>query len=195
MTAFTTDRREMLAQILVLIGAPVTLGSLSACQERSQLTPGQPGKFFDVTTMAVLTAAIDVMIPQTATPGAVAVGVPSFIDALMVDWAGPTARAKLRRVIADLDAISHEQSGHGFAALDPGKRLAAVFELDRRGFAAATDPASADAYKLFKKLVFLAYSTSDKVMTSYVPNPGEYRGDLTRADYDALVAERAVGRS
>lgn len=140
--------------------------------------------------MATLIDVVDLMIPHTDTIGAVDVGVPAFIDGLMVDWAGKTARAKVVGVLADVEALAKTQSGASYAALDRDGRLAALTALDERSFAAEDN--RADAYKLFKRLVFLAYATSEQVLTDYVPNPGTYRGDLDRKEYDRLVAERSV---
>ena len=190
MSAWTIDRRDMLAQLLTLVGAPVTAVSLSAC-ERRQLDEQKAGTFFDEAAMATLTDVIALMIPRTDTAGAVEVGVPAFLDGLMADWAGPTAQGQMLGVLADLDTLAKARFGSAYAALDRDGRLAALTALDARSFTAKDK--RADAYKLFKKLVFLGYATSEQVLRTHVPNPGPYFGDLDRAAYDKLVAEKSVG--
>ena len=70
-----------------------------------------------------------------------------------------------------------------------------MVELDRQSFAAPADDIGAEAYRWLKRLVFLAYRTSEAAFTKYVPNPGSYRGNLSRAQYDALIAQYSVGRA
>lgn len=186
MSAWTVDRRDLLAQLLTLVGAPVTAVSLSACDVRRVAKAGA-GKFFDADAMATLTDVVDLMIPHTDTPGAVDVGIPAFIDGLMADWAGPTARGQVSGVLADLDALA----GGSYATRDREGRLAALTALDKRSF--EVKDKRADAYKLFKKLVFIGYATSEQALRDHVPNPGPYLGDLNRAQYDKLIAEKSVG--
>lgn len=190
MSAWTVDRRDLLAQLLILVGAPVTAASLSACDVRRVAKAGA-GKFFDADAMATLTDVIDLMIPHTDTPGAVDIGVPAFVDGLMADWAGPTARGQVSGVFADLDALARAQADAPYATLDRDGRLAALTALDTRSF--EVKDKRADAYKLFKKLVFVGYATSEQMLRDHVPNPGPYFGDLNRAQYDKLIVEKSVG--
>lgn len=129
---------------------------------------------------------VDAMIPRTDTPGAKDAGVPEFIDGLMIDWAGDGARQQLRQVISDYRALAESRTWTSAGRSD------AVVELDRRSFAASAEDIGAEAYRWLKRLVFLAYRTSEAAFTSYVPNPGSYRGNLSRAQYDALVAQYSV---
>jgi hypothetical protein len=128
----------------------------------------------------------EAMIPRTGTPGARDAGVPEFIDALMIDWAGEGARAQLRRAISDYRTLAAARGK------SPAARLEAMVELDRRSFAAPAGDAGAEAYRWLKQLVFLGYRTSEAASTRYVPNPGTYRGNLSRAEYEALVARSSV---
>ena len=183
------DRRELIAEMLVLIGA-ATVSSTSVAAVASRATPiGSKLHFLRPAEMALLREMADAMIPRTDTPGAVDAGVTEFIDRLMVDWAGEGARAQLRRAIGDYGAAA------GSRGNAPAARMKAMVDLDRRSFAAPASDAGAEAYRWLKQLVFLAYRTSEAAFTSYVPNPGRYRGNLGRAEYDALVAEQSVGRS
>ena len=126
------------------------------------------------------------MIPRTDTPGASDAGVPEFIDGLMIDWAGDGAREQLRRVVSDYRILA------GSRTWTPAARLEAMVELDQQSFAASADDIGAEAYRWLKRLVFLAYRTSEAAFISYVPNPGSYRGNLSRAQYDALIAQYSV---
>lgn len=180
------DRRTLIAEMLALVGAAAVPSSALAAVAAGRRPGSASAAFLDPAEMALLREMADAMIPRTDTPGAGDAGVPEFIDALMVDWAGEGARAQLRRAIGGYRVLAG-------AAESPAARLDAMVELDRRSFAAPAGDAGADAYRWLKRIVFLAYRTSEAAFTSYVPNPGTYRGNLSRTEYDALVAQLSVG--
>ena len=186
MTAHFVDRRQLIAEMLVLVGSTAFPSSAVAAIAAGSVRPDASAVFLDPADMALLGEMADAMIPRTDTPGATDAGVPEFIDGLMIDWAGEGARAQLRRVLSDYRTLADSRS------LMSAGRLEAMVELDRRSFAAPGEDAGADAYRWLKRLVFLAYRTSETAFTSYVPNPGSYRGNLSRAQYDALTAQFSV---
>lgn len=186
MTAHFIDRRALIAEMLALMGATAVPSSAVAAIAAGAVRSDAPVVFLDPADMALLREMADAMIPRTDTPGATDAGVPEFIDGLMIDWAGEGARAQLRRVISDYRTLT-DSRGRTSAG-----RLEAMVELDRRSFAAPAADAGADAYRWLKRIVFLAYRTSKAAFTNYVPNPGRYRGNLNRAEYDALTAEFSV---
>lgn len=187
MNAHFVDRRTLIAELLALVGAAAVPSSAVAAIAAQPVEPGAGARFLDAAEMALLREMAEAMIPRTDTPGAGDAGVPEFIDGLMIDWAGEGARAQLRlalnayRVLADA------------AGRMPAARLGAMVELDRRSFSAPADDAGAEAYRWLKRIVFLAYRTSEAAFTRWVPNPGSYRGNLSLAEYEALVAEHSVG--
>lgn len=189
MSAIVVDRRTLIAEMLVLVGAAAIPSKALAAIAAGAMPAGARANFLDPAELALLREMAEAMIPRTDTPGAADAGVPEFIDRLMVDWAGEGARAQLRRAISDYRTMA-ERAGKGSAA-----RLERMVELDRRSFAASAGDVGADSYRWLKRLVFLVYRTSEAAFTSYVPNPGRYRGNLSRVEYDALVDEFSVGRA
>lgn len=180
------DRRTCIAEMLSLVGAVAAPSTAVRALASTPLAAGSTGRFLGKDDMALLREMAAAMIPATDTPGAVDAAVPEFIDGLMIDWAGAGARAQLHRAINDYRALI------GSSGKAPAAQSKAMLELDRRSFAASAGDAGADSYRLLKRLVFLAYRTSEAAFTTYVPNPGRYRGNLSRTEYDALVAERSV---
>jgi len=179
----------LIAEALALVGAAAVPSSAVAAIAAAPAAAGATEAFLDPREMTLLREMAEAMIPRTDTPGANDARVPEFIDSLMVDWAGEGAREQLHQAIS---------AYHALAALrgkSPAERLEAMVELDLRSFAAHSGDAGAEAYRWLKRLVFLAYRTSEAAFTTWVPNPGSYRGDLSRADYDALVAEYSMGGS
>lgn len=187
MSAHFVDRRTLIAEMLALVGAAAVPSSAVAAIDAGRVQTGAGAAFLDPAEMALLREMAEAMIPATDTPGANDAGVPEFIDGLMIDWAGEGARAQLRRALRDYRTLA------GSGSQTRAARLEAMVELDRRSFAARPEDAGADAYRWLKRLVFLAYRTSEAAFRDYVPNPGSYRGNLSRSEYDALVAEHSVG--
>jgi hypothetical protein len=186
MTDLLVDRRTLIAEMLALLGAATIPSQAIAAIASKPPRPGSKAAFLDSGEMRLLREMAEAMIPRTDTPGARDAAVPEFLDGLMIDWAGQGARDQLRRAISDYHALA------GSAGDSPAARQEAMVELDRRSFAAADSDAGAEAYRWLKRLVFLAYRTSEAAFTDYVPNPGSYRGNLSRAQYEALVAEHSV---
>lgn len=178
------DRRTLIAEMLALVGAAVIPSQAISAIAAKPVRAGARPAFLRSAEMTLLREMAEAMIPRTDTPGALDAAVPEFLDGLMIDWAGQGARDQLRRAIGDYRTLA--------AGKNPAARLQAMVELDRRSFAAPEGDAGADAYRWLKRLVFLAYRTSEVAFTDYVPNPGSYRGNLTRAQYEALVAEHSV---
>jgi hypothetical protein len=189
MNALFVDRRTLIAEMLVLVGAAAVPSKAIAAMAAKPVQAGAKAVFLEPADMALLREIAEAMIPRTDTPGANDAGVPEFIDALMVDWAGDGARAQLRRVISDYGTLADLRAKTSTA------RLQAMVELDRRSFGAPAEDGGAEAYRWLKRVVFLAYRTSEAAFTSYVPNPGRYRGNLSRAQFDALVAQLSVSRA
>ena len=186
MNALFVDRRTLITEMLALVGAAAVPSSALAAIAAKPVPAGAGPRFLDHAEMALLREVAEAMIPRTHTPGAADAGVPEFIDGLMIDWAGEGARAQLRRAISDYRTLAEA------AGTRPAARLQAMVELDRRSFAAPAEDVGAEAYRWLKRMVFLAYRTSEAAFTNYVPNPGRYRGNLSRAEYDALVAQFSV---
>lgn len=168
------DRRTLLARALLLVGASVTgvpFEALSAA-ETDLLNEGHRN---------ILIAAADTMLPQTDTPGALEVGVPTLFEGLLANWAAPATVAAMADVLDRLAAL-----GGGFAALAPDRRKIALQAFDAAALspsdAPRTDPfgppaATDPAYQRFKELVLTLYYLSQPALTqelAYTHVPGRW---------------------
>jgi gluconate 2-dehydrogenase gamma chain len=169
------DRREALRRAAQVLGgvlsAPVIAGVLAGCEAR-RVPDGAWRPRAMAPDQAELVATIaDHILPETDTPGARAVGVHRFIDAMLAD--GFPARER-RRFLAGLAEVEDRLRGRSREA-----QRAVVAELDRAAFAPNPGQTEVPFFRTMKELTIVGYYTSEIGATRelhHVPVPGRYDG-------------------
>jgi hypothetical protein len=139
--------------------------------------------------LKILTVAADAIVPVTDTPGAVAAGVPQFIDALAQHWMLPDELAQFRAGLAGLDASAHGRYKRGFATCTPAQaaeilqalRASSPYDGHTFELAARIEDPKAPFYLRLRDLVVYGYFTSEIGSTKelrYVAVPGRFDGDI-----------------
>jgi hypothetical protein len=129
--------------------------------------------------LALTGVLAELIIPQTDTPGALAVGAHRTVDHLLAVCALAPAQTAFRDGLARLDAVARQQAGKRFAALPPARQTALLRAID-----AGADPFTADDQRFFRQLkgyVAFAYYTSEAGASrelAYLPVPGGFTGYL-----------------
>ncbi len=184
------DRRAILANIGLLIGASaLPMEAIAAPKKKAKGAPA-PKRFFSPSQMALVTALADTFIPATDTPGAAAVKVPALLDSLMTNWASPATKALILGALPGIEKAALDADRKTFAALSPARRKELLIPYDKAalkpvprkdkliGFAAMiAGPSVADAgYGKLKDLIISLYYTSEVAMTQeivyeHVPGP------------------------
>ena len=187
-------RRDMLLRAAMLVGGAAAVSTLTTCFRNGDGgadgaagladIAGPTGEYFNAARMAALTAIVDVIIPRTATPGAVDAGVPAFIDGMMATWASATTRARYDQVIDDMDNAALQGFGRRMSSLDAPSRLAAVSGYDSQAFGRG----DAD-YRAFKELVLLGYYHSEPGATE------ELQYELVPGEWIACAPLSEIGRA
>lgn len=170
------DRRDALAGMVAMFGATLFAPiARAAAAQAPVISDGPPSvAVFTPQQRALMTALSERVMPTTDTPGAIAAGVPDYIEKLLADWASPDDRAP---IIAGLDAIDARcRADHGCAAAD-----ATEAQHDALLTLAMTDelPQGAEFFEKFRQLVLTGYFTSEigiMVEREYLPVPGRYDG-------------------
>ena len=170
------DRRAALASIIGILGANVfaPLARAVAYQPNPVINTGTPETVFTPTQRALVTALSERILPTSDTPGAIAAGVPEYIEHMLGDWAITDERATIIDGLAAIDARSlhdYEKAAVKASATqqDALLRLAMNGEL----------PGGAPFFQAFRQLVITGYYTSEIGITQereYLPVPGEYDG-------------------
>jgi gluconate 2-dehydrogenase gamma chain len=188
------DRRALMARAMQLVGATVVVSGaagLASCKQADV-----KGKPMGAEQLALLGAIADTIIPATDTPGAVGVGVPKKLDAMLVDWASSERRTELMGAMEEIDELAKSGASKGFAALDPAKRKELLLAHDKAavkpgpppkikptGLAAMIGgvPTMNPGYVKLKELIINLYYSSEIASTKelvFEPVPGEYVASL-----------------
>ncbi len=131
---------------------------------------------------AVLEAASERIVPTTDTPGAIAAGVPDYIELMLADFFTAQERDNF---IKGLDALAAHSTG--FAKAKPADQDAALTAL----MTGKVTAAPSDFWPSLRQMVLTGYYTSETGVTverSYLPVPGEYDGHYPYAKVGRIFA-------
>lgn len=174
------NRRTALAGIIGMFGADLfaPIARAAAPQRGVQIpviSEGPPSiSVFTPEQRALMTALSERVIPATDTPGAIAAGVPDYIEKLLSDWALPEERAPILAGLQKIEARSLADYKVAAAKATPAQQDA-LLTLAMNGELLG----GAGFFKAFRELVITGYYTSEIGMTQereYLPVPGEYNG-------------------
>ena len=170
------DRRDALAGIVAMFGASLFAPiARAAAGDVPQISVGPPTtEVFTAGQRALMTALSERVMPTTDTPGAIAAGVPEFIEKLLADWALPDERTPIAAGLDALEARSQADYKVAGAQATPEQQdaLLTLAMEDKL-------PGGADFFNKFRQLVITGYFTSEVGITKerkYLPVPGRYDG-------------------
>ncbi len=176
------DRRQALGGIAAMFGAslyaPLARAATAAAAKGGGIpviSEGPPSTpVFSAGQRALMTALSDRVIPTTDTPGAIAAGVPQYIEKLLADWSLPDDRVP---ILAGLDAIEARAKADykkPAAQLTPAQHDALLtLAMDDKL------PGGKAFFGPFRQMVIAGYYTSEIGITQereYLPVPGSYDG-------------------
>jgi len=172
---FTPDRRDLLAGAVAFFGASLAPPLARALGAESAPGFTAPQALFNDDQRALVTAICDRIVPVTDTPGAVAAGVPAFIEMMLVGWYSVGDRVDFLTALAALDAYARKEDGMPFVGLPPDQQdgvLDAAMHQMMPGLAVGF-------FNQCRQLVLLGYYSSEigcKQERIYLPLPGHYDG-------------------
>lgn len=188
------DRRELLHRATMTLGGVISAsaasGILAGCVATPEpVTPAGPattvaskaGAFLNAEEMATITAMADQILPKTETPGAVDVGVPSFIDRMLAGYYTDKERGIIRAGLTQVATDAAEFRGKPFATLTADEQISLMKTYDQNAYRSADPSAPPHFFRMIKELTLLGYCTSKAgVMATmrYEQIPGPYKGDV-----------------
>ena len=123
-------RREALRIFAAGAVLPALSPELFAFFRQAQPPPGYALRTLTPRVNDTVVAMIDLIIPETDTPGAKGARVNEFIDVILTDWATPEERQHFLEGLAGVDKQSNELYGKDFASAAPAQQTALLRAMD-----------------------------------------------------------------
>lgn len=170
------DRRAALAGMVGVFGANLfaPLARAVAYQPNPVINTGPPAVVFTPAQRALVAALSERVLPTTDTPGAIAAGVPEYIEHMLGDWAVDDDRATIIDGLAAIDARSMADFGTSAVTASAAQQDALLTLAMNGGLRGATP-----FFPAFRQLVITGYFTSEIGITQerhHLPVPGDYDG-------------------
>jgi gluconate 2-dehydrogenase gamma chain len=169
------DRRDLLGGAAAFLGAELVAPLAKALA--AEVAPGFTASHaaFTEDQRMLVSAISERIVPTTDTPGAIAAGVPAFIEMMLADWYEPTDRNEFMAGLGVLRGYTEIQYATPFASLAPEEQdlvLTAAMQGRISGL-------SGNFFEHCRQLTILGYYSSEigcKQERVYVPVPGRYDG-------------------
>ncbi len=210
----TLSRREALLRMAWAAGGlfatPVFGGAMVGCSSDNSTVAST----FSTAQRELLAAVVDHILPPTDTPGASAVGVPEFIEAVWEACFSEAGQQQFLAGLATVDAQAQEDHQQPFLACTPAQQQALVVQLDAAAFQPSPAPSTpatpqiaapdstewvwgepADTgppppfWRTLKRLTLLGYYSSEPGATE------ELRYEAVPGRYDGCIPFAEVGRT
>src|SRR5438445_2151832 len=179
----TIDRREALLRAAVLLGgalsASTVAGVLGWCEARRTPDGAWAPRALSSDQLDLVATIAEHILPETDTPGARAVGVHRFIDAMLADSFPDEELRHFLAGLSDVDARAQRSHGRGFLRCATHEQRSLLDQLDREAFAAALDRAATPFFRTMKELTLVGYYTSEAGAVRelrHAPVPGRFEG-------------------
>jgi hypothetical protein len=179
------SRREALGRLTLLLGSAISTPAVGAILPGCRAEPPTPDWVPQALTsdqFNLLEVLVDRIIPTTDTPGARDVGVPSFIDRLLQDWADVNERERFLTGLAAIDEESRESHGALFREATREQQNELLARLDEEGVRARDDEVDPlPFFAILKEWTLVGYYTTEIGATQelqWLAVPGRYDGNL-----------------
>ena len=174
----TFDRRDMLMGVGAIFGASLAAPLQKAlAAEAAATAPGFTASrtVFTAAQRSDVAAIAERIIPTTDTPGAIAAGVPAFIEMMLADWYDAGDRDEFLTGLAVIDTFCTGQHTKGFASLNTAEQDATL-TCAMNGMMPGLP---VTFFEHCRQMVILGYYTSEigaRQERIYLPVPGRYDG-------------------
>ena len=175
------DRRDLLGAAAALLGTELAMPLARALAAEAVPAPGFAAShtLFTADQRSLVAAISERIIPTTDTPGAIAAGVPQYIEMMVADWYETTDRDDFLNGLGVVEGYARVHFETGFTQLAPEEQDQ-VLTLAMRNQIAGVG----GFFGHCRQLVILGYYSSEigcKQERVYVPVPGHYDGQYPYA--------------
>jgi hypothetical protein len=185
------NRREAVQYITLLLGGTLVGGDLflSGCKSNVKST-----KEFTQEDIAYLDEVSDTILPTTATPGAKAAKVGTFMTVMVNDCYDENDQKVFHEGMEKLNDFSNKTYDQPFMKLNPQQRHDLLVKLDSEQndyMKKKKKEEPSHYFRMMKELTLLGYFTSEIGCTQarrYVERPGRYDGNIPYKKGDKAFA-------
>jgi hypothetical protein len=175
------DRRGLLTGASAFLGVELAapLAKALAADMPAGFTPSHAA--FSAEQRALVAAISERIVPTTDTPGAIAAGVPEFIEMMLADWYEATDRNDFINGLGIFEGHCRVQFEHAFVGIAPEEQDLVLTQA----MTGKISGLSSGFFEHCRQLVLLGYYTSEigcKQERVYVPVPGRYDGKYPYAE-------------
>jgi hypothetical protein len=161
------------------VSAPAIIGILNGCTAKP--TINWKPEFLSEDQGILITQVAEIIIPKTDTPGAIDVGVPAFIDAMLKDVYPQEDKDRFLQGLQEFDDAAQKKYGDRFIELTPARQVEHVKEFHAPAVEMLVKDSQAKKpfILMVKELTMLGFFTSEVGATQvlqYDPVPGAYKG-------------------
>ena len=193
------NRREYIKNTALFLGYAVSASAMTetflACKNEAQVNLAWQPKFFTNNQANLVAEITETILPKTATPGAKEIGVPQFIDRMMLSITPEKSRKEFLEGLKTFDEACEKSMGKSFVACFVKEREAFLMQQEKingknspnvwgTNMVVDKDAMKPGFYRQIKGLTIWGYFTSEKVGTdilAYEPIPGKYIGSIPYA--------------
>ena len=176
------NRRSLILGAVFLVGGAAALTRFA----RNSTASGNSAEVLSPDQFVLLEQVVDIIIPATDTPGALAAGVPEFIRQMLADWGSRETRLAMIGVLENVERQAWHKHSRGFLELPAEQRLEVMRAVDEDAFARQDMD-----WRKFKWLVLAGYYNSEIGATQelrYELVPGAWRSCLPLAEVGRAAA-------
>ena len=180
------NRRLLLKEmgaIALYSSFPAILGEfISSCNTNKDKT--SRAGFFTDDEFHLIEDVTDVLLPRTATPGALDVRVPYFIELVAKNCMNTNDQQLIKKGLQQFHGAKEKK----FSSLSATDKLSTIQKIDEAAF----KEADKTWFRIIKKLTLIGYFTSQEGMTkalNYVKVPGEYQACIPYKEGDKALAK------
>lgn len=164
-------RRQAIRQLAITAGGMLTLPSWAKAWSPGSL-PAMDSPLLD---RSMLNAVIGAIIPESADlPGAVSLGVPAFVELMLVDCYTKEVSDNVKTGLRFADSVAQQTYQKSFLDIAQQEQQTILIQFEK-----GKDNAIKDCYKLLKQLTIQGFNNSEYVQTKFLEYemaPGFYHG-------------------
>ncbi|WP_229201757.1 gluconate 2-dehydrogenase subunit 3 family protein [Arsenicibacter rosenii] len=166
------ERRTALKSLAVAAGGLISLPGWANGWARGSMPAN--GALLTTAQNELLAEFVEVIIPETKTPGAKSLGIHQFVERMVTDCYEPAAQESFKKGVGIVEEMAQISYGKPFVSCQPTQRNELVTKLST-----SADGGQKGFYSLVKGLTIRGYMSSEYVMTNlthYEFAPARYLG-------------------